>query len=234
MTTYVLTRAEDVAAVYRNNDTFSYEEFVQSMMKILGNSNSCVRDMFEPLPKNKQGFPNPQGKCLGILFRDMHIHQVFPGHHLRGLERRFARFFDANLSLNRLTGMNYASLQDKSSLGGSVVVPLVKWCSDYFTRAGQDAYFGPKLAEIGPSLADDFLIFDELSYQVIFQYPSAFAREMLAAKGRILVIFEHYLRLSADERRGDSWFVKASEAEMRELGLSAHDMAIAIMTIYWA
>lgn len=230
MKNYVLTKAEDVSDVYRNTDTLSYEEFVQAMMRILGNSEISVQEMFKPLPKDKNGFPNPHGKPLGILFRDMHIQQLFPGANLTFLENRFRAFFIDNLNLDKLGQMPYA-IQEKSN---AVVVPLVQWCSDYFTKAGQDAYFGPKLAEIDPELTDHFVVFDELSYQVIYQYPSLLAKKMLASRSRILTAFEKYLQLPHDQRTEDAWFVKASEAEMRELDLSPNDMAIAIMTIYWA
>lgn len=229
MKTYVLTKAEDVSEVYRNTVTLSYEEFVQAMMRILGNSESTVQKMFNPLPKDKNGFPNPRGKPLGILFRDMHVHQVFPGENLTYLETQFHHFFESNLHLDEIRKMAYAVDGPKS-----VTVPLVQWCSDYLTKAGQDAYFGPKLAELDPELTDHFIVFDELSYQVIYQYPSFLAQKMLAARSRILTAFEKYLEIPSEQRSGDAWFVKASEFEMRELELSPKDMAIATLLIYWA
>jgi hypothetical protein len=230
MKTYVLTKGEDVAEVYRNTETLSYEEFVRSMMRILGNTEPCIKTMFTPLPKDKEGFPNAHGKSMGMLFREMHIHQLFPGANLTFLEDSFSAFFDANLTTEKLARMSYAS-QDPS---GAISVPLVRWCSDYFAKAGQEAYFGPKLAEIDPSLTDDFLVFDELSYQIIYQYPHFLAREMRAARNRILQAFMEYIKLSPDERPNAAWFVGASESEMLALGLSPLDIAIAIMTIYWA
>lgn len=45
------------------------------------------------------------------------------------------------------------------------------WCSDVFTRAGQEAYFGTLLEEIDPEMTWKFLECDERSYQIQFQYP---------------------------------------------------------------
>lgn len=230
METYVLTKAEDAADVYRNTETLSYEVFVQAMMRILGISEPSVQKMFKELPKDKKGFSNPHGKSLGILFREMHIHQLFPGENLTFLEGRFYKFFDEQLSLERLCEMPY-SIQGGSE---SVTVPLVQWCSDFFTKAGQDAYFGPKLAELDPSLTDHFIVFDELSYQVIYQYPHFLSKDMVNSRNRLITAFEQYLELPYDQRSDDAWFVKASEEEMREIGLGRKDIAKAIMTIYWA
>lgn len=230
MKTYVLTKAEDVGDVYQNNETLSYEEFVRMMMQFLGNSKSAVREMFKPLSRDKKGYPNPKEKAMGMLFRDMHIHQLFPGENLTFLEDRFYRFFDGHLRLDRLGEASYAM----TKMPDTVVVPLVQWCSDYFVKGGQDAYFGPRLADMDPHLTDDFIVFDELSYQIIYQYPYVFAREMRASRDRILRAFREYLRVPHEQREGAAWFVNASEDEMDHLHLSEEDKAIAIMTIYWA
>lgn len=230
MKTYVLTKAEDVGDVYRNTETLSFEEFVQAMMKILGNSEPCIKTMFTRLPKDKPGFPNPHGKSMGILFREMHIHQLFPGDNLTFLEKSFRDFFDRHLGREEILQLPYAS----SDTPESIVVPLVQWCSDYFVKASQEAYFGPKLAEIDPHLTDHFIVFDELSYQIIYQYPRFLAGELQRSRDSILTGFETYLQLDPAQRTGDAWFIKAAEAEMRRIDLSSQDMSIALLAFYWA
>ena len=69
--------------------TFSYEDFVQAMMRTLGNSKGSARAMSTPLSQSKDGFPDPHGKSLGLLSRDMHIHELHPGNNLDFLENRF-------------------------------------------------------------------------------------------------------------------------------------------------
>ncbi len=88
-------------------------------------------------------------------------------------------------------------------------------------QGGQSAYFGPRLADIDPTLTDAFIIFDELSYQVIYQYPRFLAKEMLGARDRVLVGLNKYLQLAHEERNEDAWFVKAMEIEMRAIAMSA-------------
>lgn len=230
MKTYVLTKAEDVGDVYRNTETLSFEEFVQAMMKILGNSEPCIQTMFTRLPKDKPGFPNPHGKSMGILFREMHIHQLFPGDNLTFLETSFRRFFDSHLHHDALLPLQYATPDTPRS----IVVPLVKWCSDFFVKASQEAYFGPKLAELDPDLTDHFIVFDELSYQIIYQYPRFLSGKLQCARDSILTGFKTYLQLDPGQRTGDAWFIKAAEAEMRRLDLSSQDISIALLAFYWA
>ncbi|KJZ69547.1 hypothetical protein HIM_11060 [Hirsutella minnesotensis 3608] len=212
--TYVLTNADHVGEAYRNTETLSYEEFVRGLMRILGNSQAGVKAMFTPLAKDKEGFPNPHEKPLGLLFRQMHIHQLFPGENLDFLETRFYKFFKNHLELARISDTCPYAVSKSSE---DVVLPLTQWCSDFFVRGGQGAYFGPKLA-----------------YQVIYQYPRFLAKAMLTARDGVLNSLRDYLQLPHNQRREDAWFVKAMEEGMRAVGLSDEDMAIATMTIYWA
>ncbi|KAK3303785.1 putative cytochrome p450, partial [Chaetomium strumarium] len=232
---YVITKSRDVAEAYRNTDTLSFNEFVQAMMRACGNSESCVRAMYTPLPRDKAGFPNPHGKPLATLARQMHIHQLYPGDNLDFLERQFYDWFVAHLEsvdvIRRFCP--YATAEPTTSNKNSVVVPLMEWCSDFFTRAGQKAYFGDALAGIDPELTSVFIVFDELSWQVLYQYPSFLAREMKAARDRIQRALLKYIQIPQAQRTGDAWFTKAMENEMRALGISEEDIATMLVTIYW-
>lgn len=96
------------------------------------------------------------------------------------------------------------------------------WCSDVFTRAGQEAYFGPLLEEVDPDMTWKFLEFDELSYQIQFQYPKWLSAKMHKAKERMVGGLMEYFETPQKHRHGDAWFVKAMENEMRALGLSPY------------
>jgi len=236
-TTYVITKSKDVAEAYRNTHTLSFNEFVQAMMRAIGNTEFCVEAMYTPMPKVKEGFPNPHGKPLATLAREMHIAQLYPGDNLDHLEQQFRDFFLQHLPLESLGKLEYASPSavpvSSEKNNGSVVLPLMEWCSDYFTRAGQNAYFGPVLGQIDPGLTKTFIVFDELSWQVLYQYPDFLAREMKVARNRMMQGLLKYLQTPQDERYGDAWFTKAMENEMRSLGISEEDIATMMVTIYW-
>ena len=226
----MLTRAADVAEAYRNIKTLSFNVFVQEMIKTAGSSPFCVEAMYTPLPANKAGFPNPNAKPLATLARDMHIQQLYPGKHLDILGQRFDKFFDRHLHVdNILAKCAYAQARKDNS----VVLPLMTWCSDVFTRAGQEAYFGPLLEKIDAEMTWKFLDFDELSYQIQFQYPKWLSTKMNTAKNALVEDLMVYFDTPQEQRHGDAWFVKAMENEMRALNLSTYDMAVLMVTIYW-
>jgi hypothetical protein len=230
--TYVITKPEDVAEAYRNTSTLSFHEFIQAIMRACGNTDSCVQVMYTPLPKDKAGFPNPHGKPLGTLARQMHIHQLYPGDNLDYLEQQFLDWVEPRLIMENLSReCPYAvSSDDKDD---SIVLPLLQWCSDFFTRAGQQAYFGPLLADIDPELPKTFVLFDELSWQILYQYPDFLAGEMKSSRDAVVRALKKYFQLPQAMRYGDAWFTKAMEDEMRALGISEDDIATMMMTIYW-
>ncbi|KAE8350519.1 cytochrome P450 [Aspergillus coremiiformis] len=229
---YVITKPEDVAEAYRNTATLSFNEFVQAMMRACGNSEFCVQAMYTPLPKDKDGFPNPHGKPLATLARHMHMNQLYPGDHLDFLEHQFMAWFDPRLTSDGLREeCPYAVTATSPSNG--IVLPLMEWCSDYFTRAGQRAYFGPAMDAIDPTLPATFIVFDELSWQVLYQYPDFLATEMKSARDTIQRALKKYIQIPQRERNGDAWFTKAMENEMRALGINEDDIATMLVTIYW-
>ncbi|KAL8651011.1 MAG: hypothetical protein Q9210_003494 [Variospora velana] len=227
---YVLTRASDVAEAYRNIETLSFNVFVQKMLKTAGNTPSCVEAMYTPLPADKAGFPNPHGKPLATLARDMHLQQLYPGEYLDVLGQAFDRFFDPHLHGDTiLHDCAYAQAGE----GASIVLPLMVWCSDVFCRAGQEAYFGPLLEQIDPEMTERFLEFDELSYQLQFQYPKWLSLKMQKAKKVLVEDLMVYFDTPQEQRHGDAWFVKTMEDEMRKLPLSTYDISVMMVTIYW-
>ncbi|KAL8718434.1 MAG: hypothetical protein Q9225_004433 [Loekoesia sp. 1 TL-2023] len=226
---YVLTKASDVAEAYSNIKTLSFNVFVQEMLKTMGNSSFCIEQMYKPPSTEKAGFPNPHRKPLATLARDMHLQQLYPGKYLDILSHEFDKRFDCYLQAENLRDCDYA----RASGHDSVVLPLMVWCSDVFTRAGQGAYFGPLLEEIDPQMTWKFLEFDDLSYQIQFQYPKWLSRKMHKAKGAMIESLIVYFETPQEKRHGDAWFVKAMENEMRALKLNTYDIALLMLTEYW-
>lgn len=229
---YVIAQPRQTVEVYKNTNTLSFEEFLVGLMKYLGLSNDTLDSVFQtPLPKDKLGFPNPDGKALGYFVRDMHHHQLFPGQNLDLLEKAMINWFERYLQFPAMKSLCAPYVMHASNT--TMEVPLVKWCSELFTRAGEVAYFGDTLQQIEPNMATTFLEYDELSWQVLYQYPRVFSRKMHDAMDRIQSIFLRYFEIPKDERRGDAWFTKAVEDECRALGVNESDMARFMGTVYW-
>lgn len=200
-------------------------------MRAWGNTESCIQAMYTPLPKDKGGFANPQGKPLATLARQIHIHQLFPGDGLDFLENSFLEWFDVRMNIRKLHAVCPYALK---STDVDIVLPLMEWCSDFFTRAGQRAYFGDELDQIDVTLAKEFVIYDELSWQVLYQFPDFLTREMKRSKDVIQRALKKYIQLAQSQRSGEAWFTKVMENEMRALDISEDDIATMFMAIYWA
>lgn len=200
-------------------------------MRAWGNTESCIQAMYTPLPKDKGGFANPQGKPLATLARQIHIHQLFPGEGLDFLENSFLEWFDVRMNIEKLHAVCPYALK---STEVDIVLPLMEWCSDFFTRAGQRAYFGDELDQIDATLAKEFVIYDELSWQVLYQYPDFLTKEMKRSKDIIQRALKKYIQLPQCQRSGEAWFTKVMENEMRALDISEDDIATMFMAIYWA
>ncbi|KAI1171174.1 hypothetical protein F4777DRAFT_583174 [Nemania sp. FL0916] len=188
---------------------------------------------YSRLPRDKPGFPNPQGVSFGTFVQQMHQHQLYPGGHLQTLEENFRSWFNANLSLTAL--QRICSHFATPSTGDTMVMPLDRWCSELSLRAGEFAYFGTTLGRINPDLASDFLVFDDLGWQVLYQYPSIFSRKMAAARKRIQSTFRRYLEVPQSERIAGSavCLITAYEDEAKAIGISDDDLAILLFNIHW-
>lgn len=228
---HVLTKPKDVGDAYKNTTTLSFDGFVQTMMKTFGSSKFCIRAMYTYTPRSPHAddFPNPHHKPLGKLARELHIKQLFPGEHLDRIGKKFTDYFDEALVLEKIAKKPYA--QEKGS--DSAIVPLLTWSSDVFTLGGQRAYFGGLLEEIDPDMTWTFLEFDELSWQVLYQYPRVVSWRMNTLKNKLIKNLEIYFNVPSEKRNGDAWFTKAFEHEARQIGIGTHDLATMMFTVYW-
>ncbi|KAK8124368.1 cytochrome P450 oxidoreductase [Apiospora kogelbergensis] len=232
-TFYVVTNAKDSAEVYRNTETLSFENFVQGLMKTNGNTDRAIQVMYDALPRNKRGFPNPQGESLGVLAQKMHIHQLHPGHdNLADLQKQVQAWISDNATLRTLQKTcNYAT----SKTPTSIELPVYHWCSDYFVRLGQHVYFGQVLDTISPTLPDDFFAFDELIWKMLYQYPSILSHDMSQPRARIIASLKQYFQVPPSQRRnGAAWLINAMEDEMRALGIDDDDLAVLVFHLYFA
>lgn len=181
-----------------------------------------IRSMFTPLAKDKAGFPNPNGKSLALLSRDIHLKQLWPGNNQTILVRKPMEWFDIHLTSSMIAKEHPYT----TAHGQDVVVPLMALTSNIMVSAGQNAYFGPTLAELAPNLPADFLEFDELSWQLLLQYPPMFCQAMLKAKARVELALQRYIEIPMDQRKGDIWFTKAMETELKALNIPTNEIGI--------
>lgn len=234
MTFYVVTNPKDSADVYKNTETMSFEDYVKTLMKANGNSEDVIDRMYRDLPVDKAGFPNPSGESLGVLAQKMHVHQLQPGHNLAALQMKAKAWIEKTLNFDE---MRDKFLHTESSPGGesSLTLPLYKWCSEYFVRLGQHLYFGDLLDEIDASLPEQYYVFDELIWKMLYQYPVLFSKDMSTARSRVISSLKKFVEIPQSRRRNDSaWLINAWEDEAKAIGIDDRNLAILMFFLNFA
>lgn len=232
MTFYVVTQVKQSVEVYRNSDTLSFEDFVQGLMRSNGNDEDVIQAVYTALPADKAGFPNPRGESLGVLAQAMHAHQLLPGDNLVVLQGEVRKWLDQHVNIADIR----ASPSARSPGGfGSVEVSLYQWCSEYFIQMGQDVYFGEALAKIDPQLPSTFLVFDELIWKMLYQYPHMLSADMTTPRREVIASLERYFEVPQIKRSdGAAWLINAMEDEMRALGVEGRNLAVVVFHLYLA
>ena len=173
-------------------------------------------------------YPNPTGKCLAVLLYELHKVQLHPGDHLEELTDMFVQHIESLLRWNTLPSK--CTLQ---SMANEKKVSLMGLCQEILVDVGSRAMFGDLLIQIQPDLAKHFLTFDSKSWQLIYQIPPAFAKEMYEAKNAVVKALKQYFESPRSERQDAAWLVQTMETEMRQLDLKTEDMAIVFFMLYW-
>lgn len=191
-------------------------------------SDSGIKTVYKPLPKDKTGFPNPNGEPMVMLVRHINIHQGYPGSNLDDLDSRFTRWYESRFRLQSLRGTR----AQHSSTDNTLCVHLWQFCSEIQVQAAGDVYFGNKLGEVEPDYVSVFLEFDDLCWQILYQYPSFLTKKLTALMTRMQGALERYVVIPQDQRQAVAQ-IDIEENELRALGVSERDISILFFNIFW-
>ncbi|KAI1850164.1 hypothetical protein JX266_004543 [Neoarthrinium moseri] len=231
-TFYVVARAKQSAEVYKNTDSLSFEEFVQTLMRTNGNDERTIKTVYSPLPKDKAGFPNPEGLSLGVLAQRMHMHQLHPGDNMLVLQKKAGNWINHQL---RFEVLGKDCLYVRSRGPTYIQLPLYQWTSDYFVRLGQYVYFGAVLDNIDPNYAPNYITFDEVIWKMLYQYPDFLCRDITTPRAHMISSLKSYFQIPQSERRQEAaWIINAMEDEIRALGVDDENLAIMVFHLYFA
>ena len=162
-------------------------------------------------------FPNPKRKPLAHLAGEIHSRQVLQEDGRAEVNRRVCAVI----------------FQELRKIIDTTTLKLMPWLASIFVRAGQCGYFDSRLDKDFPGLGQAFTIFDNLSWQVLFNYPAFFSRTMTDQRNRCLDALESYVSLDQVERPNDVWFIRTMEDNMRSLNISNRDIAKLFFMVYW-
>lgn len=197
-----------------------------------GMSKAGIETVYKPLPKDKPGFPNPNGESMSTLVHSINVHQGYPGENLVELDNLFAKWFDRQFRFPSIADTCAHYFIKNSCENCSIQVPLWQFCSEIQVKAAGDVYFGDTLGQVEPGYVRTFLEFDDLCWQILYQYPSFMTTKLMAAMKKLQGALERYIQVPQSKRNA-VFQVKTEEDELRRIGVSEHDMAILFFNIFW-
>lgn len=151
-----------------------------------------------------------------------------PGVQLDIMQTEVLRRIDSHLSCSNFFARSQASAGDYGNTS------LLDWCSEVLIDSVTQAFFGEELLRIEPDFGRTFVIFDDLNWQFILQYPGFLSREMTTARNKMIKALTIYFERPLEARSDATSFVLSLEKEMRAQSLSDKDIAGMLMLTIWA
>ena len=233
---YIVTSPSDISSVYKNTKALDFDPFIHNVAMAFGASKINADKMFEKMRNARGGSAEPDAKVSGnpkSFMEQSHENyklQLHPGPKLEELQRVFLSRVDAYLQFDGLASRIIGS----SSESQAKVVSLLDWTSGVLLDASTRAFFGDTLLDaVQPNLLDNFIVFDDESWKLNYQYPRIAAKAMYDAKDESVAAFESYLSLPHEKRPGATWIITTLESDMRALGMETQQISSMIFMIYW-
>ena len=217
---YIITSPRDMASVYKNSSTLSFDSFVHDLDAAFGMSPGALRILFDM----------SSGKCISRQTDSIYGAQLHPGQLLEDLTGQFVSRIEQRIMWTWLP--NTYSNQDQTKAVGKLV-SLYNWCADVLVNSASEGFFGPALLKTDPNLIQDFHSFDDDSWMLTYRYPRFLARKLYTSLDKNTAAFTRYVQLPHPERPGACYYVYTTEAKLREAGLADRDIAIALQMFYW-
>lgn len=192
-TVYIITDPRDINDVYNNTASLSFDGFLRDIMLGFGISAQGVEKILQRKPIHSSGRPVDKVQSLSQITHDLQVRQT-QRRDMRILGDHIGEIFHQTLVLENLSaGTRNSSVVKETD--SSCTISLKKWTAEVFVNAGQKAYFGEALSIINPSLPQTLIEFDDLSWQVFYQYSKCLRRRLNKIISEILDSLRRYLEM---------------------------------------
>lgn len=219
---YMITSPKDIAAVYKNPQTLTFDGFVKDMYGQFGMAPAGIAKMFGQMSSGEY----QQQVHLGTGVQREQLH---PGQNLDQLITIYLHHIEQQMDSTKIPDTSEAL-----GSNGEKMISLWKWCAAVLGPASAEAFFGKSLLKLDPNLLEDFHTFDSQSWKLLYQYPRMFARPMFKALERGTQTFTRYFQLPIEERSDACHYMKTVEVKQRKAGMTDRDIAIAGHMFFWA
>ena len=229
MTIYVATSPGDIAAIYRNNTTLSWDTMLNELLVGFGVNAPVIPKLWrKPSPDSCLDNSTKDGrKGLSIVhyILDLYKRQLLPGPKFDMFSKVLLSHIDELLSFTRLQKRYGATIKR---------ISLEDLCSEVLVDVTTRTLFGDGLIEIEPNIVRDTLEFNNDAWMLVFHYPQRKGSKLMTARGRILDAFVNYLEGSDEIRVGRSWIVEKVTDRLESDGIENEDIAALLLMVYWA
>lgn len=226
----VITSPSDVSQVFNDNTSFSFDPFIDSIYKGVGNVSDEANVILWRTPE--EGFtslhPNPKGQVLVHTGNALLHKQLLGPQELEELSEKVLGYIEGTM---RWQSFFQTSILSSSS--DTKVVSLHCWCRDVLIEAQSRAFFGEYLQELEPQMTLIFDQWDNNSWMIPYQYPAFMAKAAIEPRDRLIKTLNRYLNSPRERLSGGVPFVRELVDEEHHAGLSTEDSARILMIILW-
>ena len=232
---YVATNPLDATTIYRNTKSLSFDQYIRDKMVAIGVSPTGFDRWWQvPAihgPRASTGPTKVEYRAPVHVGESLVKSHLNPGIQFDSLQTEVLRRINDQLLIRPDPALT-ASPGTLATDGGEI--SLLCWCSGILVDSATRGFFGDDLMHIEPAVVSSFVKFDDLNWQFILPYPTILARDMTAARNKVIRALTKYFERPVDMRAGASAFVLSLEKEMRSQGIDSEDIAAMLMLTVWA
>ncbi|KAF1948953.1 cytochrome P450 [Byssothecium circinans] len=232
-TIYVLTSATDVTDAYRKTRELTFDGYVKAMLTTFIQDEEAISRMWASPPKfirETKGprYPNPNDLCIAHLGESILVQQLNAGPQSKKTEDICIRKIEAKMAWNLIP----ESLT-RTSDAKTKVLSLKQLCQSVLLQCASRAIFGDVLMDTNPNLVNDFLKFDESSWQLNYRVPAFLCPDMHSGLESIRRAMTKYIALPPEQKQDASWMLPIITDEMKAIGFSPRHTGSFFSSVFW-
>ena len=235
----IIRSTQDVAIMWKRTVAFTFDPFVQNVMKAFGLDSTSIEHMFNddpvhlvPMDSKSSSLlsaDNSLSKCYFHLQKDWLRVQLHPGEKLKDLQYKYVRYLTESVAWNSISDQSTISSNQNEKL-----ISLKGFTRQILGTCAMKAFFGKELFEAIPSFWSHYQGFEDASWKVFYNYPRLLARSLHEIKDHALDDLIKFFALPTEQRPGLAWLFRTMDTELTNLGLDPRDRAGMMMLIIWA
>ena len=199
---YVVTSPDDVATVYQNTRTLSWDALLDDLLIGFGVSKSSIVLLWQQLPvevlaASRQSTHDKTPHLSSVhSMLDLYKRQLLPGPKSNVLISTMIRHLEESLYWPKLCSSYYTSKQPRLYR-----ISLMQFCSEILVNATTRTLFGNTIYKIDPKTTRNLIDFNEHAWMLIFKYPHSAKSSLGLARKNLLRTFTQYLQESSHARK---------------------------------